>query len=76
MATIGKVIVKSAVRTTIADPNFKPKPNVAISELADTTITAVQDGEVLTYDAVTGKFINSPINTALVDIQTINGGAF
>lgn len=74
--TIGRVVVKSPNRTTIADPNFKPKPNVALTELTDTQITSVEDGQVLTWDATQGKFVAQQIGQAQVAIVNINGGAF
>ncbi len=74
--TIGRVVVKPSVRTTIADPNFKPKPNVAITELTDTQITNLQDGAVLTYDSNIEKFVVSPITQDNIDITNINGGGF
>ncbi len=74
--TIGRVVVKPSVRNTIADPNFKPKPNVAITELTDTQITNLQDGAVLTYDSNIEKFVVSPITQDNIDITNINGGGF
>ena len=47
MATIGKVTITSPVRTTIADPKFRPKPNVALSELTDVSIVLPEDGEIV-----------------------------
>lgn len=76
MATIGRVVVKSPNRTTIADPNFKPKPNVAITELSDTQITNLQDGAVLSYNSTLEKFVVSPLTQDSLDINNINGGRF
>jgi hypothetical protein len=74
MATIGKVTITSPVRTTIADPKFRPKPNVALSELTDVSIVLPEDGEIVAYDALSGKFKT----TSIVDIAigNINGGQF
>jgi hypothetical protein len=74
MATIGKVTITSPVRTTIADPKFRPKPNVALSELTDVSITLPEDGEIIAYDAALGKYKT----TSIVDIAigNINGGQF
>jgi hypothetical protein len=74
MATIGKVTITSPVRTTIADPKFRPKPNVALSELTDVSITTPEDGELVAYDAVSGKFKTSSIVD--IAIGNINGGQF
>lgn len=75
VGSLGKVTVRGQVKTTIADPNFKPKPNVALLELTDTQVVNVQDGDFIVYDAVTGKFKNEDAVAAL-DIKNINGGAF
>ena len=74
MATIGKVTITSPVRTTIADPKFRPKPNVALSELTDVSITTPEDGEIVAYDALSGKYKTSSI--ADIAIGNINGGQF
>jgi hypothetical protein len=74
MATIGKVTITSPVRTTIADPKFRPKPNVALSELTDVSIVLPEDGEIVAYDALSGKFKTSSIVD--IAIENINGGQF
>jgi hypothetical protein len=74
MATIGKVTITSPVRTTIADPKFRPKPNVALSELTDVSITTPEDGELISYDAASGKYKTSSIVD--IAIGNINGGQF
>jgi len=76
MATIGRVVVRPNQRTTIADPKFTPKPNVGLVELFDTDITEVQEGEIILYDATAGKFKNSPLTDANINIDNINGGKF
>lgn len=76
MANIGKVTVTSPVRTVIADPKFKPKPNVALSELTDTNITSPQTGDIVTWDSTLQKFVVKPVDQAQVTIGTINGGSF
>jgi hypothetical protein len=72
--TIGRVSVTSSVRTTIADPKFRPKPNIALSELTDVSITTPEDGELISYDALSGKFKTSSIVD--IAIGNINGGQF
>jgi hypothetical protein len=74
MATIGKVTITSPVRTTIADPKFRPKPNVALTELTDVSIGSPEDGEIVAFDAVSGKYKTSSI--ADIAIGNINGGRF
>jgi hypothetical protein len=74
MATIGKVTITSPVRTTIADPKFRPKPNVALTELTDVSIGSPEDGEIIAYDAALGKYKTSSIVD--IAIASINGGQF
>ena len=76
MANIGKVIVKPLTRTTISSPNFNPKANVSFPELTDVVTSTQSDGDVLLYNAGTGKYIMSPIQSANVNIKNIFGGYF
>jgi len=70
---IGQVVVNQQTRSTIVAQNFKPKPNVALTELTDTNISGVQDKQVLQYDSATGKFI---ANTVSALVTSVNGGSF
>ena len=74
---IGKVAVRPAQRTTIADPKFKPKPNVAINEIVGVdVVTRQEDGDVLAFNAVTGNYESSQLQNVNVNVRNINGGAF
>jgi hypothetical protein len=73
MAVIGKVKIGQTNRTTIVSSNFKPKPNVALTELTDTSLTGVQDGQVIQYNSTTGKF---EANTVTATVVSVNGGSF
>lgn len=74
---IGRVAVRPAQRTTIADPKFKPKPNVAINEVQGVdVVTRQQDGDVLTFNAITGNYESQQLTNVNVNLTTINGGAF
>ena len=67
--SIGRVRVNSPIRTTITDPNFKPKLDVAFVELTDVEPpTSPQEGDVVVYDAVQGKYTVAPIDTAHVSV--------
>lgn len=70
---VGRVTVSQQTRTTVAAQNFKPKPNVALTELTDINVTNVQDGQVIQFDSATGKFI---ANTVSASVTFVNGGAF
>lgn len=73
MAVIGKVKIGQTNRTTIVSSNFKPKPNVALTELTDINITSVQNGQVIQYNSTTGKF---EANTVTATVVAVNGGSF
>ena len=79
MVKIGKVSVSANPRTTIADPKFKPKVNVALTELVDVdpaSVSTVEDGDIVVYDATLQKFVVAPVNQAQVEVTAINGGSF
>lgn len=73
MAVIGKVKIGQTNRTTIVSSNFKPKPNVSLAELTDTSLTGVQNGQVIQYNSTTGKF---EANTVTATVVSVNGGSF
>lgn len=73
---IGKVEVQQSLRTTVADPKFRPKPNVALTELVDTSIAEVEDGQVVVYSAEESKFIVKGLGDIDTKIDKINGGFF
>ena len=70
---IGQVKLTQQTRSTIAAQNFAPKPNVALTELTDINIAAVQDKQVIQYDSATGKFV---ANTVTASVVEVNGGSF
>lgn len=73
---IGKVEVQQSLRTTVADPKFRPKPNVALTELVDTSITTLEDGQVVVYSAEESKFVVKGLGDIDTKIDRINGGFF
>lgn len=73
---IGKVEVQQSLRTTVADPKFKPKPNVALTELVDTSITTLEDGQVVVYSVEESKFVAKSLGDIDTKISNINGGFF
>ena len=66
-------VVKQQVRSTIVAQSFAPKPNVALTELTDTNITSVQNGQVLQFNSTTGKF---EANIVTATVVSVNGGSF
>jgi hypothetical protein len=73
MATIGRVKVGQTNRTTVVASNFNPKPNVALTELSDTSLTGISDGQVIQFNSATGKF---EANTVTATLVSVNGGSF
>ena len=73
MAIVGKVKIGQTNRTTIVSSNFKPKPNVALTELSDTSLTGVEDGQVIQYNSTTGKY---EANTITATVTSVFGGKF
>jgi hypothetical protein len=73
MATIGRVKVGQTNRTTVVASNFNPKPNVALTELSDTSLIGIEDGQVIQFNSATGKF---EANTVTATLVSVNGGSF
>ena len=73
MADIGKVVVNQPNRTTITSPNYKPKPNVVLSEINDVYTNGVQDGFSLVYSSANTRY-EMKIATAV--IEKLDGGYF
>ncbi len=73
---LGPVTVGATTSTTVANLNFKPKPNVALAEIADVSTTDVQDGFALVYSSSTGKYVTQSIANAAISIASITGGTF
>jgi hypothetical protein len=65
--------VTQQTRSTVVSQSFKPKPNVALTELTDINVAGVQDKQVLQFDSATGKFI---ANTVSATVVSVNGGSF
>jgi hypothetical protein len=74
--TIGKVVVRPTIRTTIADPKYKPELQVSIYDLTDVDLITKQQGDVILYDAVTDHYKSAPLGDAQVKIPFIIGGYF
>ena len=72
-SNIGQVKLTQQTRSTIAAQNFKPKPNVALTELTDTNVSGIQNGQTIVFNSTTGKF---EANTAIATVVSVNGGSF
>lgn len=73
---IGRLKISSPIRTVVADPNFKSKPNVSISEIRGVNVMTRSSGDVLVYNSVTDTFTSSPIDAATLSLDTVSGGTF
>ena len=73
---IGKVVMRPVNRTSISSPNFRPAPNIAMSDIADVQFTSKANGDILIYNASSEKFELNKITLDQFDIQNINGGRF
>lgn len=76
MANIGKVVVRPVTRTTISSPNFTPRLNVAITDIAGANVVIRNQGDTLVYNSVTDEYESKPLDAASLNITTINGGSF
>ena len=75
MPDLGKVTVFQPNRTTITSPNYRPKPNVSLSEINDVVTNGAQDGYLLVFSSVRNRYEISPA-TSIVGSLPIDGGTF
>ena len=73
---LGPVTLGATTGTTVANLNFKPKPNVALAEIADVSTVGVEDGYALIYNSDTNKYEAQSISNVAINITTITGGTF
>lgn len=72
-SNIGQVKLTQQTRSTIAAQNFKPKPNVALTELTDMNVVNPQNGQALIFNSASGKF---EANTIVSSVVAVDGGRF
>jgi hypothetical protein len=72
-SSIGRAIVTQQTRSTVVAQNFKPKPNIAVSDLIDTSVAGVENGQSLVFNSISNKF---EANTITATVISVNGGAF
>ncbi len=70
-SNIGQVKLTQQTRSTIAAQNFKPKPNVALTELTDMNVVNPQNGQALIFNSASGKF---EANTVVSSVVAVDGG--
>jgi hypothetical protein len=71
--SIGRATISTPRNTTVVSQNFKPKPNVALGEIVDVSLSGLQDGDTITYNSTTGKF---EANTVTATVTSVIGGTF
>ena len=72
-SNIGQVKLTQQTRSTIAAQNFKPKPNVALTELTDMNVVNPQNGQALIFNSASGQF---EANTVVSSVVAVDGGRF
>ena len=65
--------VRQQTRSVIAAQNFAPKPNISISEVVGVNVAGAQNGQVLQFDSVSGKFVANTVTATVISVQ---GGSF
>lgn len=73
MPDIGKVTVFQPNQTTIVSTNYKPKPNVVLSEINDVSTENVQDGFSLVYSSSNNRY---EMKIATTVLEKLDGGTF
>ena len=73
MPDLGKVTVFQPNRTTVVSPKYKPKPNVALSEINDVSTENVQDGFSLVYSSANSRY---EMKIATTVLEKVDGGYF
>jgi hypothetical protein len=73
---VGKVVISQPNRTTIASPNYRPKPNVAMAEINDVDTTGLQDNYLLIYNGSTSKYEARSTSNISAIVTAISGGTF
>jgi len=72
---LGPVTVFQPNRTTITSPNYKPKPNVSLSEINDVSTEGVQNNYLLVFNSANNRYELSPAITIASSLP-IDGGTF
>jgi hypothetical protein len=70
---IGRAIVKSPPKTTIAADTFAPKPNISLSEINNVSLLNLEDGDSLIFNSTTNRF---EANTVQAFVTEVIGGTF
>jgi hypothetical protein len=75
-SAFGDISISQPNRTTITSSNYRPKPNVAMSEINDVDTTGLQDNYLLIYNAFTNKYEARSSANVSGTPTAIQGGTF
>jgi len=73
MPDLGNITVFQPNRTTLVSPNYKPRPNITLSEINDVSTEGVQNGFSLVFDSANNRFETKIATTVL---GAVDGGSF
>lgn len=73
---IGRVTLNEGPKASIISPNFAPKPNVALAELNDVTVTNLENGSVISFNTALNKYEAKLIDANNIALTSITGGTF
>ena len=63
-------------KTAVTSINFGPKPNLSLGQLTNVDASDPDSGEVLVYDATTGKYVVKELTITANNLPNIAGGTF
>jgi hypothetical protein len=75
-SSIGRATITAPRNTTVVSQNYKPKPNIALSEIVDVSTEGVEDGYALIYKSSTDRYELSTIDASVINLSFITGGQF
>ena len=75
MPELGKVTVFQPNRTAVVSSNYRPKPNVSLSDINNVNVDGAQDGYSLVYSSANQRF-EMQIATLSLANTTLSGGTF
>jgi len=70
---IGKVVISQPNRTTITSPNYRPKPNVAFSEINDVSTDGLEDGFTIIFSAANNRYETKSAANLTASISIFGG---
>jgi hypothetical protein len=71
--TLGTITVQQPNRTTLTSPDFKPKPNISLSEINDVSTVGVEDGRFLAFNSANNRY---EFEIPIAVIEKVDGGQF